>query len=113
MQFTIHFLQKRITFYILIVSLNVVLPLFITTVLYIIVCHKLWSREVPGEGTSQNQRQAKAMKTAKKVTRMMITVVVLYELCFFPVFVVSGLYHFGYEKAFAYSDTHRYVTYCH
>ena len=117
-------LQKWITFYILTISLNVLLPLFITAVLYIIVCHKLWSREVPGEGTSQNQRQAEAMKTARKVTRMMITVVVLYVLCFVPFFVGSGLYHFGYEKdvalpallflclflvAFAYSGLNPYI----
>ena len=59
------------------VSLNVFLPFIITAVLYVIVCHKLRSREVPGEGANQNQRQAEAMKTARKGTRMMITVVVL------------------------------------
>ena len=120
--YAIHFLQKRTEFYILTVSLNVVLPFFITTVIYIIVCHKLWSREVPGEGTNQNQRQAEAMKTARKVTRMMIIVVVLYVLCFFPFFVGSSLYHFGYVKiesdliflclfltAFAYSGLNPYI----
>jgi len=96
--YAIHFLQQRITFYILTVSLNVVLPLFITAVLYIIVCHKLWSREIPGEGTNQNQRQAEAMKTARKVTRMMITVVVLYVLCLFPFSLGSSLYHFDYVE---------------
>jgi len=96
--YAIGFLQKRTEFYILTVSLNVLLPFFITAVLYIIVCHKLWSREVPGEGTNQNQRQAEAMKTARKVTRMMITVVVLYLLCFLPFFVGSSLFHFGYVK---------------
>jgi len=65
-------------------ALNVALPILIISVLYIIVCYKLWSREVPGEGTSQNQRQIEALKTAKKVTRMMIAIVVLYILCRFP-----------------------------
>ena len=119
---TINLLQKQIAFYLLTVSLNVVLPLFITAVLYIIVCHKLWSREEPGEGTNQNQRQAEAIKTARKVTRMMITVVILYMLCFFPFFVGSSLYHFDYEQdesdliflllfliAFAYSGLNPYV----
>ncbi|XP_020627288.1 substance-P receptor-like [Orbicella faveolata] len=120
----VYTVQKWITFYILTVSLNVVLPLFITAVLYIIVCHKLWSREVPGEGTNQNQRQAEAMKTARKVTRMMITVVVLYVLCFLPFFVGNGLYHFDVPKdeleptilflclflvAFAYSGLNPYI----
>ena len=120
--YVIHSLQQRITFYILTVSLNIFLPLVITAVLYIIVCRKLWSREVPGEGTSQNQRQVEAMKTARKVTRMMITVVVLYVLCFFPFFVGNSLYHFDYVKeesdvifsclfliAFAYSGLNPYV----
>ena len=118
----IYFLQQRMTFYILTVSLNVLLPLFITAVLYMIVCHRLWSRKVPGEGTNQNQRQAEAMKTARKVTRMMITVVVLYVLCFVPFFVGSSLYHFNYIEdeseliflclflvAFAYSGLNPYV----
>ncbi|KAL9989241.1 hypothetical protein ACROYT_G003770 [Oculina patagonica] len=39
-----------------------------------ITCNmRLLSREVPGEGVSQDQRHEEAMKTAKKVTRMMIT----------------------------------------
>ena len=117
-----HVLQKRITFFVLTVSLNVFLPLFITAVLYVIVCHKLWSRDVPGEGTDQNQRQAEAMKTARKGTRMMMTVVVLYVLCLVPFFVGSSLYHFDYTKhdsellffclflvAFAYSGPNPYV----
>ena len=115
-----HVLQKRITFFVLTVSLNVFLPLLITAVLYVIVCHKLWSRDVPGEGTDQNQRQAEAMKTARKVTRMMMTVVVLYVLCFVPFFVGSSLYHFDHTSrellflclflvAFAHSGLNPYV----
>ena len=120
--YAIRFLQKQITFYILTISLNVFLPLFITAILYIIVCHKLWSREVPGEGANQNQRQAEAMKIARKVTRMMITVVVLYVLCFVPFFVGKSLYHFDYVEdksdfmflslfviAFAYSGLNPYI----
>ena len=120
--YAIHFLQRRMTFYILTVSLNVFLPLFVTAVLYIVVCHRLWSRKVPGEGTNQNQRQAEAMKTATKVTRMMITVVVLYVLSFVPFFGGSSLYHFNYVEdesnliflclfllAFTYSGLNPYV----
>ena len=66
------------------VSLNVILPLFIIAVLYTIVCLKLCSRKVPGEGAYQNEEQAEALKIARKVTVMMIVVVVLYVLCWFP-----------------------------
>ncbi|KAL9989236.1 hypothetical protein ACROYT_G003765 [Oculina patagonica] len=68
-------------------TLNIALPLLFITALYTIVCYKLWSREVPGEGTSQTHMQAEALKTARKVTRMMIVVVALYVLCWFPLFV--------------------------
>ena len=68
--------------------LNFFLPLLLIIVLYSIVCLKLWSRDIPGEGTNQNERQAEALKIAKKVTRMMIAVVVLYLLCWLPFFVM-------------------------
>ncbi|CAH3022746.1 unnamed protein product, partial [Porites evermanni] len=56
------------------VSLNFFLPLLLITALYAAVCITLWSREVPGEGANQNAQQAEAMKTARKVTQMMIVV---------------------------------------
>jgi len=76
---------------IVVVSLNVLLPLVILLVMYTVVCLKLWSREVPGEGFNQNAQQAEAMKTARKITLMMIAVVVLYIVCWCPLFVVGIL----------------------
>ena len=74
---------------------NFLVPLLVMTVLYSIVCWRLWSRDVPGEGANQDQRHEQAMKTAKKVTRMMIAVVVLFVLCWLPfqVFVVLNSVH--------------------
>ena len=72
-------------------AFNVFLPLLVIAILYIIICVKLWLREVPGEGTSQNQRQAEAIETARKVTRMMIAVVVLFLLCWLPFLVTMAL----------------------
>ena len=57
------------------------------TALYTIVCLRLWSREVPGEGNNQNEEQAAALKIARKVTLMMIIVVVLYVICWLPVYM--------------------------
>ena len=68
--------------------LNVVVPLVAIIILYTIICLKLWARKVPGEGANQNERQVQAIKTAKKVTRMMIAVVVLYKLCWLPYFII-------------------------
>ena len=80
--------------------LNVFFPLLPITVLYLIVCLKLWSRDIPGEGTNRNERQAEALKTAKKVTRMMIAVVMLYLLCRLPYFVMisRSFLRYGYIK---------------
>ena len=69
------------------VSLNVFLPVCVIAALYTIVCLKLWSRKVPGEGANQNQEQAEALKIARKVTGMMIVVVLLYVLCWFPLYI--------------------------
>ena len=71
--------------------LNVVVPLVAIIILYTIICLKLWARKVPGEGANQNERQVEAIKTAKKVTRMMIAVVVLYELCWLPFFIIMSM----------------------
>lgn len=117
-----HVYEQWKLFYSMTVSLNLFLPLLITAVLYVIVCSKPWSRKVPGEGTNQNRRQAEAIKTARIVTLMMITLVVLYLLCFFPFYIGITLKFFGYvnvslEKltscllliAFAYSGINPYV----
>ena len=77
------------------VALSLFLPLLIIVVLYTFVCLKLWSREVPGEGTNQNERQAEATKTARKVTRMMIVIVALFALCWIPFFITFALQVFG------------------
>ena len=61
--------------------LNVFLPLLVIIALYTIICVKLWSHEVPGDGNNQNRRQAEAIKTARKVTQMTIAVVVFFLLC--------------------------------
>ena len=70
---------------------NFVVPLLAMAVLYSIVCSRLLSREVPGDEAGHSARHAEAMKTAKKVNRMMILVVVSFTLCWFPFFIFVGL----------------------
>ena len=84
-------LHKWKTYHFIDSSLNIFLPFFIIVVLYTIVCLKLWSRQVPGEGANQNERQVEAIKTAKKVTRIMIAVAVLFVLCWLPFFITVAL----------------------
>ena len=79
-------------------ALNGFLPLLIIAVLYTVICVKLWSREIPGDGTNRNQGQADAIKTARKVTRMMIAVVALFLVCWLPIQISSLLESFGHMQ---------------
>ena len=72
------------------------LPFLIIATLYTKVCLKLWSRQVPGEGSSQNAQQAEAVKTARKVSLMMIAIVVLYTLCWLPMCISVFLVYISY-----------------
>ncbi len=90
-----NFLTKWIKLQIILAALNTALPLLIMIVLYTIVCHKLWSREIPGEGTNQNQGQAEASKTARKVTRMMVVILLLFIVCWFPYNIYLVLHIWG------------------
>ena len=75
------------TFNTISITCNIFLPLSMMAGLYTVVCLRLWSREVPGEGANQNEEQAAALKMARKVTRMMIIVVALYVICWLPVYM--------------------------
>ena len=86
--------NKWSVFNIITLFANVILPLFVTVGLYASVCHKLWSREMPGEGANQNE----TLRIAKKVTLMMIVVVVLCVLCWFPLFLLVVLNSFRYVQ---------------
>ena len=75
------------TFNTISLTCNIFLPLSMIAGLYTVVCLRLWSREVPGEGNNQNEEQAAALKIARKVTLMMIIVVALYVICWLPVYM--------------------------
>lgn len=103
------------------ITLEFFLPLSVITVVYTIVCLRLWSREVPGEGANQNEEQAAALKIARKVTRMMIIVVVLLLICWLPLYmlvlssfgdriqVTDSLFLFANLLSFCYSGVNPYV----
>ena len=79
-------------------TLAVVIPMTLLAVLYTRICNKLWSRQAPGEGASQSQRQLQVIVTAKRVTRMMIAIVVLYVICWVPFYVIMALLHLGFVQ---------------
>ena len=79
----------------IVLSLNGLLPLLILLVLYTVICVKMFSREVPGDGTSRDHGPADAIQTAWKVTRMTIAVVVLFLVCWLPMQISGILQIFG------------------
>ena len=58
-------------------------------VLYSIICYRLWRRHIPGEVS--NNQQALAIRTARKVTVLMITVVIVFFVSWAPVFIIMLL----------------------
>lgn len=59
-----------------------IVPLVIITIAYILIAVKLWKRELPGHQTLEYQK--KAHETTKKAITMLVTVVVVFALCWFP-----------------------------
>ena len=61
------------------------LPLLITIVIYFLICRKMWRRIIPGNATERNR--AAAEKSKRKVVRLLVIIVVVFALCWFPTYV--------------------------
>ena len=77
-----------ITFYLL--------PLLTMAVLYSFAVHKLWRRKIPGNPSLANQ--IRAQKSKKKVFKMLMTVVILFALCWLPVYINQFILFFDKEN---------------
>ncbi|KAK3733563.1 hypothetical protein QZH41_004254 [Actinostola sp. cb2023] len=67
-------------------------PFLAMTIMYTIICKKLWQRRIPGE---QNRNSCKAMtKSRKKVVKMLIVVVIAFIICWLPVQILSFLWEY-------------------
>ena len=67
------------------------LPLTITIVIYFLICRKLWLRKIPGNVTDGNR--AAAEKSKRKVVRLLVIIVVIFALCWFPNYVNHYLWY--------------------
>ena len=83
-------------FTIVIFMLFYLIPLLTMVVLYSFVVHKLWVRKVPGNPSLENQ--LRAQKSKKKVLKMLMTVVILFALCWLPVYVNQFISFFAREN---------------
>ncbi|KAL9983703.1 hypothetical protein ACROYT_G005919 [Oculina patagonica] len=61
------------------------LPLAITITIYFLICRKLWLRKIPGNVTDSNRAAAEKFK--RKVVRLLVIIVVVFALCWFPTYV--------------------------
>ena len=73
-----------------------VFPLSTMSVLYSFVIHNLWVRKVPGIQMPENQLRAERSK--KKVLKMLLAVVVIFALCWLPVYITQFIAFFGQKR---------------
>lgn len=79
--------RKNYTLFLL--TLLYALPLAAITVLYTAVVRKVWKRQVPGNLTAPNQLVE--LVTKKRVLRMLITVVIVFGLCWLPYYTYLSM----------------------
>ena len=72
-------------------------PLLTMAVLYSFVVHKLWVRKVPGNPSLANQ--LRAQKNKKKVLKMLMTVVILFALCWLPMYISQFIWFFDKDNS--------------
>ena len=66
------------------------LPLVTMAVMYSAIIWKLWTRNIPGNRTSDSEKQSLGQK--KKVVNLLVTVVCVFAVCWLPVFVAQFMY---------------------
>jgi len=71
------------------ITLLYALPLAAISVLYTAIVRKVWKRQVPGNLTAPNQLVELATK--KRVLRMLITVVIVFGLCWLPYYTYLSM----------------------
>ena len=78
----------RVPFWTFLLFINYIMPLAIISALYIIVARKIWFHEIPGQLES-SRLQPDEQIPRKKVVRTLITVVVVFAVCWFPMQVLQ------------------------
>jgi len=83
-------------FTIVIFTVFYLVPLLTMTVLYSFVVYKLWVRKVPGNPSLDNQ--LRVQKSKKKVLKMLMTVVIIFALCWLPMYISQFIDFFATEN---------------
>ena len=75
-----------------------VIPLTIMTVLFGRIVHSLW---FTGDGAELDSVQIVRLRARKRITKMLIILVVLYALCWFPNLIINVVLYYVYDEALA------------
>lgn len=69
------------------------IPLIVMSNLYSVIIYKLWIRKVPGQRSATNEQQAE--KSKKKVLRMLLVVVLVFAVCWLPIYISQFIMFYG------------------
>ena len=72
-------------FHMIMFVLMYALPLLITTIVYALICRKLWLRKIPGNVSESNRVAAE--KSKRRVVRLLVIICMMFALCWSPVYV--------------------------
>ena len=78
----------RVPFWTYLLLINYIMPLAIISALYIIIARKIWFHEIPGQ-LECFRLQPDEQIPRKNVVRTLITVVVVFAVCWFPMQVLN------------------------
>ncbi|XP_020902804.1 RYamide receptor-like isoform X1 [Exaiptasia diaphana] len=68
-------------------------PFMAMTIMYTIICKKLWKRKIPGE---QNETNNKTLtESRKKVVKMLIVVLIAFIVCWLPIQIISFVWEYA------------------
>ena len=65
------------------------IPLLIISVCYSIMLLKVWTRVAPGDAGRSNNDQNHQVQQKRKVTRMVLAVVIVFAVCWFPIHTLN------------------------
>ncbi|KAK3729133.1 hypothetical protein QZH41_001128 [Actinostola sp. cb2023] len=68
-------------------------PFLSITVMYTIICRRLWTRKILKK--RHKKQYQKALESRKKVVKMLITVVVAFTICWLPFQIATFVWHSG------------------